>query len=359
MISKCTYCGSISHGSGCRYSPNGNHLHPDDPTKCRFCGSTTRGRGCRYNPLTGLHVMGAGGGKCVYCGSKSNGRGCPLSPSGIHDKFGNSQAGDTHQEIGNNVRPQRGASPPDHPVVGADDLPVPMDAPHRIGRGSSLIAQTVEFFMERLWYVLLSAIAFVVVIPAILQIAFPNYEAYWCSIFTWFQKADLPYVHLSWRLAYLYILWLYGWLIYNGWTWDVDELAGRNKCWEQRIEAFPAVFQRVQNWTVIGAFIALYFPVWKMNKPVIGMPNLDWILVRIIVPLVSVLVLHGISDIKHICSSRFAMRTGGIGRPLWASICLFDGLLKLAVMSLLLNAIAWPVMYLVSILISRNGPAKT
>jgi len=55
--SRCVYCGSPNFGSGCRYSPQGKHLHPDDPKKCSYCGSTNYGKGCRYSP-DGIHIHG-------------------------------------------------------------------------------------------------------------------------------------------------------------------------------------------------------------------------------------------------------------------------------------------------------------
>jgi hypothetical protein len=56
--SRCTYCGSISYGKGCKFGPHGVHLHPDDATKCSFCGSKSYGRGCKINPTSDLHVHG-------------------------------------------------------------------------------------------------------------------------------------------------------------------------------------------------------------------------------------------------------------------------------------------------------------
>ena len=55
--SRCVYCGSGNFGSGCRYSPNSIHVHPDDPKKCSYCGSMNYGKGCRYGP-NGMHVHG-------------------------------------------------------------------------------------------------------------------------------------------------------------------------------------------------------------------------------------------------------------------------------------------------------------
>lgn len=56
--SRCTYCGSISYGKGCRFGPHGIHFHPDDTTKCSYCGSPSYGKGCRINPTNDLHVHG-------------------------------------------------------------------------------------------------------------------------------------------------------------------------------------------------------------------------------------------------------------------------------------------------------------
>ena len=55
--SRCVYCGSTNFGTGCRYSDNGVHYHPDDPKKCSYCGSTNYGKGCRYSP-NGVHIHG-------------------------------------------------------------------------------------------------------------------------------------------------------------------------------------------------------------------------------------------------------------------------------------------------------------
>ena len=57
--SKCSACGSSSYGKGCKYGPNGLHLHLDDPVRCSWCGSKTLyGKGCPYSP-TGYHGMGS------------------------------------------------------------------------------------------------------------------------------------------------------------------------------------------------------------------------------------------------------------------------------------------------------------
>lgn len=56
--SRCTFCGSIDHGKGCRFGPHGVHFHPDDSTKCSYCGSPDYGKGCRLNPTSNLHVHG-------------------------------------------------------------------------------------------------------------------------------------------------------------------------------------------------------------------------------------------------------------------------------------------------------------
>lgn len=57
MTSRCVYCGSSNFGNGCRYSPKGVHMHPDDPKRCTYCGSTNYGKGCRYSP-DGVHIHG-------------------------------------------------------------------------------------------------------------------------------------------------------------------------------------------------------------------------------------------------------------------------------------------------------------
>ena len=57
MTSRCVYCASTNFGSGCRYSPKGVHMHPDDPKRCTYCGSANYGRGCRYSP-DGVHIHG-------------------------------------------------------------------------------------------------------------------------------------------------------------------------------------------------------------------------------------------------------------------------------------------------------------
>ncbi len=57
--SRCTFCGSLDYGKGCRYGPHGVHMHTDNSTKCSFCGSTDYGKGCRLNPLNNLHIRGA------------------------------------------------------------------------------------------------------------------------------------------------------------------------------------------------------------------------------------------------------------------------------------------------------------
>lgn len=57
MTSRCVYCGSTNFGNGCRYSPKGVHMHPDDPKRCTYCGSPNYGKGCRYSP-DGTHIHG-------------------------------------------------------------------------------------------------------------------------------------------------------------------------------------------------------------------------------------------------------------------------------------------------------------
>lgn len=57
--SRCSYCGSVNRGKGCRYAPHGVHLHVDDSTKCSYCGSSSYGRGCKVNPTSDLHVRGS------------------------------------------------------------------------------------------------------------------------------------------------------------------------------------------------------------------------------------------------------------------------------------------------------------
>lgn len=57
--SRCSYCGSVNRGKGCRYAPHGVHIHVDDSTKCSYCGSSSYGRGCKMNPTSDLHVRGA------------------------------------------------------------------------------------------------------------------------------------------------------------------------------------------------------------------------------------------------------------------------------------------------------------
>ena len=57
--SRCTFCGSVDRGKGCRFGPHGVHFHQDDPTKCSYCGSPDYGKGCRINPTSNLHVRGA------------------------------------------------------------------------------------------------------------------------------------------------------------------------------------------------------------------------------------------------------------------------------------------------------------
>ena len=56
--SRCTYCGSISYGKGCRFGPNNTHFHPDNSLKCSYCGSSSYGKGCKLNPINDLHVHG-------------------------------------------------------------------------------------------------------------------------------------------------------------------------------------------------------------------------------------------------------------------------------------------------------------
>lgn len=57
--SRCSFCGSVNRGKGCRYAPHGVHFHPTDSTKCSYCGSSDYGRGCKLNPTSDLHVRGA------------------------------------------------------------------------------------------------------------------------------------------------------------------------------------------------------------------------------------------------------------------------------------------------------------
>jgi hypothetical protein len=57
QISRCVYCGNTNFGNGCRYAPNGVHLHPDDPKRCSYCGSLNYGKGCRYSS-DGVHIHG-------------------------------------------------------------------------------------------------------------------------------------------------------------------------------------------------------------------------------------------------------------------------------------------------------------
>lgn len=57
-ISRCVFCQSTVYGKGCKYSANGVHFHPDDPSKCSYCGSTNYGPGCKYNPSGKFHVHG-------------------------------------------------------------------------------------------------------------------------------------------------------------------------------------------------------------------------------------------------------------------------------------------------------------
>lgn len=57
--SRCTYCGSPNYGKGCKFGPQGVHLHTDNPTKCSYCGSPNYGKGCNLNPVDDLHVRGA------------------------------------------------------------------------------------------------------------------------------------------------------------------------------------------------------------------------------------------------------------------------------------------------------------
>lgn len=59
LKSRCNFCGSTDYGKGCKYGPQGVHLHADDPLRCSFCGSTDYGRGCRLNPSSNIHVRGA------------------------------------------------------------------------------------------------------------------------------------------------------------------------------------------------------------------------------------------------------------------------------------------------------------
>lgn len=56
--SRCTFCGSLDRGKGCRHGPHNTHFHPDDSTKCSYCGSSDYGKGCRLNPTNNLHVRG-------------------------------------------------------------------------------------------------------------------------------------------------------------------------------------------------------------------------------------------------------------------------------------------------------------
>lgn len=57
--SRCSYCGSVNRGKGCRYAPHGVHVHLEDPLRCSYCGSSSYGRGCKLNPISDLHVRGA------------------------------------------------------------------------------------------------------------------------------------------------------------------------------------------------------------------------------------------------------------------------------------------------------------
>lgn len=57
--SRCTYCGSPNYGKGCKFGPQGVHLHTDEPTKCSYCASPNYGKGCKLNPFDDLHVRGA------------------------------------------------------------------------------------------------------------------------------------------------------------------------------------------------------------------------------------------------------------------------------------------------------------
>ncbi|WP_407446487.1 hypothetical protein [Fibrobacter sp.] len=49
-MSRCRFCGSSSHGSGCSYSPTGRHVHNADSSRCVYCGSSSYGSGCSYSP---------------------------------------------------------------------------------------------------------------------------------------------------------------------------------------------------------------------------------------------------------------------------------------------------------------------
>jgi hypothetical protein len=84
-MSKCRFCNSTSHGSGCSYSPHKKHEHVENEKVCEFCGSSSYGSGCSYSP-TGKHRHGHGANKCIWCGSTSNGSGCSYSPNKTHEK---------------------------------------------------------------------------------------------------------------------------------------------------------------------------------------------------------------------------------------------------------------------------------
>jgi len=84
---RCRYCGSVSFGRGCIYSPDRLHVHVGDEKHCVYCGSSSYGSGCIYNPNNNRrHLHGHGNDKCVYCGSTSTGRGCIYSPSRVHER---------------------------------------------------------------------------------------------------------------------------------------------------------------------------------------------------------------------------------------------------------------------------------
>lgn len=52
--SNCLYCNLPIYGKGCRFAPNGLHVHATI-NKCMYCGLNAIGKGCRFAP-NGLHV---------------------------------------------------------------------------------------------------------------------------------------------------------------------------------------------------------------------------------------------------------------------------------------------------------------
>jgi len=52
------YCGSLSHGRPCIFSPTNTHVHLGDSEKCIYCGSKSLGSGCLFNPYSKFHVRG-------------------------------------------------------------------------------------------------------------------------------------------------------------------------------------------------------------------------------------------------------------------------------------------------------------